>query len=234
MVEAGVNKLDFSSRQALDEALAHTVAGILRGAIARWGEASLVVSGGSTPVNFFRVLSAASLDWSRVTILLADERWVPPEHQDSNERLVRENLLVGAAANAHFVPLKTPHVSASEAELEVAATLAGIGRFDLVMLGMGSDGHTASLFPGKDNLAEGLDLNSTKPCLAVEPSTAPYQRMTLTLARLLDSERIFVHITGREKQYVLDQARKAVDPFQLPIAAILCQQKTPVTVFFAE
>jgi len=224
---------EFASRERLDEALADTVVEMLGRGISQNGSATLVVSGGSTPLNFFRLLSALPLAWDRVTVLLADERWVPPDHSDSNERLVRENLLVGAAAAARFLPLKTAHDSAEQAEGNVDSILATVGRFDLVILGMGGDGHTASLFPGATALPEGLDMASGRQCLAVTPVSAPHQRMSMTLPRLLDSERIFVHITGTDKKHTLDLARKKNDPFKLPIAAVLNQERTPVTLYYA-
>jgi len=231
-----VNKLDtreFASRQLLDEALANSVAERLRDAVAQNGHAVLVVSGGSTPLNFFKLLSAIPLAWRKVTVLLADERWVPPEHSDSNEKRVRENLLVGPAAAASFQSLKTDHANASEAANSVDLVLAALGRFDLVILGMGNDGHTASLFPGATALPEGLDMASGRHCVAVDPPAAPHQRLSMTLPRLLDSERIFIHITGADKKRTLDVAREQNDPLQLPIAAVLHQQRTPVTLYYA-
>lgn len=228
-----MNSRCFPNRSALDQALANSVAGVLAKAIEQNGSAALVVSGGSTPLHFFRRLSSLPLEWHKVTVLLADERWVPPEHDDSNERLVRENLLVNAAASARFIPLKTAHADARQAESDVHHTLAALGRFDLVILGMGDDGHTASLFPTAIALPKGLDMASGRQCLAVEPRSAPHQRMTLTLPRLLDSENIFIHITGEKKKSILDLARQKNDPLILPIAAVIHQQFTPVTLFYA-
>ena len=228
-----MNSRCFPNRSALDQALANSVAGVLAKAIEQNGSAALVVSGGSTPLHLFRRLSSMPLEWHKVTVLLADERWVPPDHDDSNERLVRKSLLVSGAASARFVPLKTTHANAQQAESSVHNTLAALGRFDLVILGVGDDGHTASLFPCATALPEGLDMVSGRLCLAIQPRSAPHQRMTMTLPRLLDSENIFIHITGEKKKSILDLAWKKNDPLMLPIAAVIHQQFTPVTLFYA-
>ena len=224
----------FASRDALDQRLAAETAGILERAIQQRGQAALVVSGGSTPLKFFELLSQQSLDWDKVNITLADERWVSPQHSDSNERLVRERLLVNNAATATFVPLKNVAETADEGESECERALAAMGRFDLLILGMGGDGHTASLFPGASNLARGLDLNSGRTCISMQPLTAPHQRMSLTLPCILEAEQIVIHITGEEKKSVIETALQLEDQTLLPISAVLQQQKTPVRIFWAE
>ena len=223
----------FDDRETLDRKLAPAVAAILAGAIEKRGVATLVVSGGSTPVGFFRRLSRESIDWPKVRVFLADERWVGPDHDDSNEKLVRDNLLVNRAADAGFVPLKTGHGKAADAEPEIDAILAQAGRFDLVVLGMGADGHTASLFPGSHALAEGLAPDSGRHCIAVMPPDGPYQRLSMTLPRLLNSRQIFIHITGENKKRVLDQAREAKDAARFPIVAVIAQSQTPVTLYYS-
>ena len=223
----------FDDKTSLDAALTAAVSEILGRAITERGRATLVVSGGSTPVNFFKLLSRENLDWARITVLLADERWVPPIHEDSNARLVRDNLLCDRAQEATFIPLKTAHADPAAGEAELDATLAATGRFDLVILGMGADGHTASLFPGSPDQDGGLSRDSGKQCIAVTPASAPHPRMSMTLPRLLDSRRIFLHITGEAKKRVLEQAIVKNDPRDLPIAAIVNQSETPVTLYYA-
>ena len=143
---------EFQDSPALVAALANQVAGLLRAAIKERGRASLVVSGGATPVPFFAALSAQALDWQQVTITLADERWVDPADPDSNEQLVRRHLLQNRAAAARFVGLKTGAITAVQGEKECGARLALVPRpFDALILGMGNDGHTASLFPQASN-----------------------------------------------------------------------------------
>ena len=224
---------NFESRGQLDAKLASTVAQALEKAIRERGRATLVVSGGSTPLQFFQLLSQKALPWQQVTVLLADERWVAADHSDSNEKLVRDNLMVNRAAEARFLPLKQPGDDPAGAEQALDRELAALGRFDFVVLGMGGDGHTASLFPGASALASGLDMTSGKSCIAVLPTAAPHPRISLTLPRLLDSETIVVHITGNDKMAVLEQARQQDNPAELPIAAIINQDITPVSLYWA-
>ncbi len=190
----------FEDRDDLAEALAGSVAGSLRAAITERGEASLVVSGGSTPKPLFEHLSRRPLAWGNVRVTLADERWVPADHEDSNERLIRRCLLVEEAAAATLIGLKTSDATPEEGCRACEQALAGIPRpFDVVILGMGGDGHTASLFPGAPELPAGLDLSSRRTCLAIRPPEAPQPRMSLTLAALVDSRRLVLHVTGEEK-----------------------------------
>ncbi|WP_077999132.1 6-phosphogluconolactonase [Edwardsiella tarda] len=219
--------------QALNEQLADDIAARLRQGIAARGQASLVVSGGRTPLGLFARLSQQALDWSRVTITLADERWVAPQDEASNERLVREHLLQGAASAARFIGLKndaaTPFVGAVASE----AALAAIPRpFDVVILGMGDDGHTASLFPGAENLFPALAMDSGRVCMGMTPLTAPLDRITLTLPALLDSRQIYLHLVGDTKRQVYLQAVGGVEVNEMPIRAVLQQSRTPVDVYW--
>tara|TARA_B110000967_G_C18794697_1_gene515135 strand:- start:81 stop:773 length:693 start_codon:yes stop_codon:yes gene_type:complete len=226
--------LEFENASALDIALSEKVAGLLGGSIDARGDASLVVSGGRTPMGFFHLLSQQSLDWSKVTILLADERWVDADHADSNEKLVRENLLINEASKATYLALKNSADQAVDGEAECASALAELDAFTVVILGMGDDGHTASLFPGSDALAAGLAMDSGRDCIAVTPLHAPHQRMSLTLPRLLNSQQIVIHISGVSKQQVLNQANSGDDVMELPIRAILQQQQAPLSIYWAK
>tara|TARA_B110000881_G_scaffold168577_1_gene151992 strand:- start:59 stop:748 length:690 start_codon:yes stop_codon:yes gene_type:complete len=225
---------EFENTSAQDAELVSKVVDLLSMAIEQHGSASLVVSGGRTPKGFFHLLSQEFLDWSKVTVTLADERWVDADHKDSNEKLVQENLLINEAYVARFVALKNPATSAQAGETSIDQDLSAIGRFTLVILGMGDDGHTASLFPGSEALNIGLDMESGRQCLAVQPLDAPHERMSMTLPRLLDSEQIIVHIRGENKSKVLAMADAGDDRFELPIRAVLQQTKTPVSVYWAK
>jgi 6-phosphogluconolactonase len=229
-----MSMLKFENTSALDAALTAKVSNLLSSAIATVGEASLVVSGGRTPVGFFHLLSQCELDWSKVTIALADERWVNADHAASNEKLVRENLLINEAHKAHYLALKTDAENALEGEAECQQRLNTIGRFTVVILGMGDDGHTASLFPGSETFERGLDMHSGADCIAVTPLDAPHQRMSMTLPRLLNTESLVIHISGASKQQVLTQANAGDDVMELPIRAILQQQQTPVSIYWAQ
>jgi 6-phosphogluconolactonase len=213
--------------------LAAAVAAALTSAIATRGAASLVVSGGRTPAAMFRLLASQPLDWSRVQITLADERWVGFDHPASNERLVHSELLRGAAAAALLIGMKneadTPHAGAAQAW----QTIAPMPRpFDMVLLGMGDDGHTASLFPGSAELATGLDANAPPGCLGVLPVTAPLPRLSLNLAALLDSRHIALQLVGHQKWQVYEQACAAGDIAAMPVRAILRQQRVSVDVYW--
>jgi 6-phosphogluconolactonase len=226
--------LEYENTSALDIELAEKVAGLLADDIAVKGKASLVVSGGRTPMGFFQLLSQQMLDWHSVKVTLADERWVNNEHKDSNEKLVRENLLINEARHADFVPLKTAADNALEGEVETELALAAIGQFTVVILGMGDDGHTASLFPGAEALPLGLAMDSGRTAIAVTPTEAPHQRISLTLPRLLNSRQLIIHISGAGKQSVLQAAQAGDDVAELPIRAILNQQAAPLSIYWAK
>ena len=221
---------EFADRDALDQQLAEHIASRLRSDITKRGAASLAVSGGGTPRRMFQLLSACPLDWSRVWVTLVDERWVNPDNADSNERLVREELLVNEAATARFVSLKSAHDNAEEGLQEIAGRLSDLPRpLSVLVLGMGGDGHTASWFPQAANLSALLDPGGSATVAASDPVTAPHQRMTLTLPTVVDSREIIIHITGQDKRTVLEDATRA----RYPIAAILEQTSTPATTWWA-
>jgi 6-phosphogluconolactonase len=223
----------FENTSVLDNSLSTEVSQRLMNAIEKHGKASLVLSGGRTPMGFFHHLSRQILDWAKVTVTLADERWVDNDHPDSNEKLVRENLLINEAHSAQFLPLKNSSNTATDGEAQLETQLSQYGPFTVVILGMGDDGHTASLFPGASALATGLDLNSGRSCLAVTPTEAPHERMSMTLPRLLNTERLIIHISGENKQKVLDQAQSGSNVEELPIRSVLQQSQVPVTVYWA-
>jgi len=238
MIEVGIRPdmklIEFENSSALDTALVIKVTELLIGTINKRGSASLVVSGGRTPLAFFHLLSQQVLDWSKVVVTLADERWVDAHHSDSNEKLVRENLLINEAHAAEFIPLKNAAIDAAEGESQTESDIELMGQFTIVILGVGDDGHTASLFPGAKTLALGLDMNSGRTAIAVTPTAAPHQRMTLTLPRLLNSQQIIIHISGASKQDVLKAAQAGEDITELPIRAILNQQVAPLLIFWAK
>lgn len=220
----------FADAQALDRALAEHIAAQLKHDITAHDRASLAVSGGATPRPMFQYLSRRELDWPSVWISLVDERWVAADSPDSNERLVRDNLLQNQAGGAHFVSLKSAQENASDGLPEVEQRLAEIPQpFSVVVLGMGGDGHTASWFPRAANLEQLLDPQGAAALGATDPLTAEHQRITLTLPAVLRSRGIVIHITGEEKRSVLESAGR----HRYPVAAILEQKTTPVTIWWA-
>ena len=224
----------FSDCQALAIALAERVATRLREAIEARGRALLAVSGGSTPKHFFERLSHAPLDWSRVQVTLVDERWVPESSERSNARLVKSLLLRDAAAAAQFVPL---HQDAATPEDGLAALNASLDAlappFDVVVLGMGEDGHTASFFPGGDQLAAALNPSGTDRVIPMRAAGAGEPRITFTLPALLDARALFLHIEGDAKRRVLADAQLGLGAGRdYPVRAVLAQTRVPVSVYW--
>jgi len=231
----------FESADALSAALAADVAQRLQHAIGTRGQASLAVSGGKSPVPLFAALRQHALPWAQVTVLLVDERVVPHTHADSNTALVRQHLLQGAAAAARFVPLFDDHADLSEQASDplglerltqlASSRLAAVPwPLDVVLLGMGEDGHTASLFPGSPGLAHAL--HSSDAVAWVRPATAPHARLTLTLPRLLQARHVALSISGAAKRAVYAQAC-ASESEALPVSLVLHQRSTPVATWMA-
>lgn len=217
------------SRETLAKQLAEAVAGALVEDLRHQPRALLVVSGGSTPVAFFRALALMALDWARVDITLADERWVDVSHADSNARLVREELLQHEAAAARFVGLKTAADTPEEGVQESAARITALAwPASAVVLGMGSDGHTASLFAESPELE--LALATVEPLVAICASGQRQPRMTLSADRLHRARRHFLHFTGDAKRDVLAKAWHGDDARELPVRAFLA---CPLAIYWA-
>ncbi len=227
-------ELYFENRPAVAAELARSIADDLDAAVGERGEAGLVVSGGSTPRQLFDDLSRIALPWEKVRVTLSGERWVPLADEDSNERLVRRHLLVGEAAAARLVPLKNDAPTPEEGRDACDAALAALPRpFDVVVLGMGDDGHTASLYPAAPELGDGLDRESRRSCVAVRPPGASHPRMSMTLAALLDSRRIVIYIIGDEKWGVYQKALAPGPAAEYPIRAVLESGHPRLEVYWA-
>jgi 6-phosphogluconolactonase len=221
--------------------LAQDIAQRLAAAIDLRGVAVLCVSGGQSPIVLFEALRVQPIDWSHVRVTLTDERCVPCTHPDSNASLVRQHLLQDRASVAQFVPmvaqvhepLPPPVVLAQTASLALQAA----GRVDVLVLGMGADGHTASLFPQAPNLVEALAPNNPEACVAIElpepPANAPYARVTQTLAQLLSARHIVLPLSGADKLATLRLARLGISK-QYPISHVLHQTQTPVALWLNE
>jgi 6-phosphogluconolactonase len=224
----------FSDFDALSRATADQVAANLDAAIAARGLASLVVSGGKTPIRLFEMLRMAPLDWTRVRVALADERWVSPTDEASNEKLVRDFLLQGPAAAAKFIGLKNAAPTPDMGAVSAWETFARVPRpFDAVVLGMGDDGHTASLFPGSPNLPRALNEAAVAGCVGMWAPSPPQARLSLNVSALLDSRRIVVLISG-EGKWRTYAAACAPGPVQdMPVRAVLRQTRIPVDVMWS-
>ncbi|ATJ83899.1 6-phosphogluconolactonase [Halomonas beimenensis] len=218
-----------NARESLARQLAEAVAEALRHDLEARERVLLVVSGGSTPVPFFRALAATALPWSRIDVTLADERWVAESADDSNARLVRRELLQGKAAEARFTPLTSAAETPEEGVAEVAARVEALPwPASAVVLGMGGDGHTASLFPDSPELS--LALSTAEPVVAVRTPSQPQARITLSADRLHQCPRHFLHITGEEKRAVLGRALAGDDTRALPVRAFLA---SPLGIYWA-
>ena len=222
------------SNAELTAQLAQRIASDLEEAVAKRGVATLAVSGGSTPKPLFEQLSQLPLDWAQVTVTQVDERWVDEDHQDSNARLIREHLLQNLAAAAQFSSMKTPGDSPFDAEAAASEKLSAFAQgIDVVVLGMGEDGHTASFFPGAATLARALDPTGDELCVAVAPPSAPHNRMTLSLAALLRARKLYLHIIGEAKWDVLQQAATPGSEEELPIRSVLYRAEPPLHIYYA-
>jgi len=224
----------FESSDALARALAAQIAASLAAAVAARGLASLVVSGGKSPIRLFELLREEKLDWSRVCIALADERWVDANDPDSNEKLLRDHLLRGPAAAARFHGLKNGAPTPDMGAVSAWETFARVPRpFDAVVLGMGDDGHTASLFPGSPNLPPALNPAAVAGCVGMWAPVAPQPRLSLNLSALLDSRRVVLLISGAGKWRTF-LAAGAPGPIEdMPVRAVLRQTRTPLQVMWA-
>ncbi|SDZ94727.1 6-phosphogluconolactonase [Microbulbifer marinus] len=229
----------FSDRERLVQALAHDCARDLQKGIKERGQASFLVSGGSTPEPVYRELSKRPLPWSQINVALVDERWVEKTESGSNQAFIEKCLLQNCAAEAPFLGMKTAHASAVEGQADCERAYGELPNpFDVCVLGMGSDGHTASLFPHAAGLEAALDPNSAQLCSAItarqsEVTGVHTERMTLTLAGILQARDIKLLITGDEKLKVYREALLGSDELEMPVRSILKQGLKPVTVYWA-
>ncbi len=216
----------YSNMHHLAMDFADFAATALKDALAKQPKASLVVPGGNTPRHYLPTLGRHLLPWDRITVTLSDERWVDTRTAISNEHLVRKYLLAQMTDQANFIGLKTHHLHPSAAITEIHERLVKIPRpFSLTILGLGEDGHVASLFPGMHP-----DQQTTSLCLAVETPIAPSLRISLTLAALADSHHIALIVTGTTKRRLLDRLNETLDP-KIPLVWLLQRSSAPITIF---
>lgn len=224
----------FDSVPAAAAALAEQIVVALRLGLSWRGSGSLALPGGRTPVPLFHALRDAELDWGHVGITLTDERWVPEDHPGSNAALVRRELLGGRAGAARFVPLYDGSANAAGATDQVWAGLRPLARpFDAVVLGMGEDGHFASLFPGDPALAASLDPATTPACVAMRAPVEPQERISLNLAALLQARRLFLLVSGAAKRELLLAAARRGPGAHWPVTALLAQRHPMPEVYWA-
>jgi 6-phosphogluconolactonase len=209
----------YPDREFLMLGLANTIAGQLADFLRREGKATLSVPGGTTPGPIFDTLSGVDIDWASVAVVLNDERWVPESSERSNTRLVRERLLRGRAAQARLVPLYAPADAPEEMLQALEDGLKPHLPISVLLLGMGADMHTASLFPGADRLEEALSA-SAPLVLPMRSEAAGEPRITLTAPVLREAFNIHILITGQEKRDALERAM-TLTPMEAPVRAVL-------------
>jgi len=238
----------------LNARLAQDIAQRLNAAISERGFAVLSVSGGKSPIALFEALRVQDIDWAKVRVSLVDERCVPNNHPNSNALLVKSHLLQGLAAQAQLVPMvstdtnhthelkpsgatnptKVPLLSPVVQAESAAVALLAAGTADVLVLGMGADGHTASLFPDAPNLQDALDTRNPKACVAIElahpPANAPYARVTQTLSQILSARHIVLPLSGADKRNTLQKAWSKADP-HCPVSYVLHQTQTPISIW---
>jgi len=220
-----LNVHHFDEPEKQSQHLADAVAEILSTQISNKGFASIAVSGGSTPKRLFDLLSQTELEWDKVTITLVDDRWLENSHNDSNQRLVEETLLQNNAITATFIPLFQAGSNAFDACSKINDLFEQVNLpFDIVLLGMGNDGHTASLFPCSAQVTEGL--LTEKTYLATQPTSAPYERISLSANAIENAGHLFLQLKGSDKQLTLNKALKGDNEQDMPIRRFLNQNIT--------
>jgi 6-phosphogluconolactonase len=234
-----VKEFLFPDQNQLFTSLANNCQSHLQKSITTNGVASLMVSGGSTPVPLYEALAKSDMDWKNIHVALVDERWVDKEHNASNEALIYRSLLHSKAEKAPFMGMKNSTANAIAGCLETEAQYQKLPQpFTVTILGMGSDGHTASLFPHAEGLSEALAEDNqqlTAPIMAIQSEVTGVntERVTLTLSGLLKSERLILIITGEEKLAVFREAISEGAVEDMPIRALLRQNKVPFELYWA-
>ena len=211
---------------SLSQGVADFAATALHNTLKRQHHAVIAVPGGNTPRQYLPAFAKCKLPWERITVTLTDERWVDVNDEQSNERLVKHYLMHHLPENAHFVGLKTDHTNPFTAVESVHQRLIALPLpLSVALLGLGEDGHIASLFPGLNP-----EISSTRHCVAVAPPIAPSPRISLSLGLLAQSEQIALVITDQNKSRLLDQLTMFPDP-ELPIVWLLQRFRSTIMVF---
>ena len=224
---------EFNNATDCDDELARVLSKEMSTVLINQPKINMAIAGGNTPKALYQKLSHSHLPWGRVQITLTDERWVNVDHLDSNENMARQKLLRNQAVGASFIGLKSNVENVQEAVLSCDENIKShMKKLDLVILGMGEDGHFASIFPNLDNLDSLLDLKETLYCQAVFPKDKP-ARMSLTMAYLLTARKIYLRISGDvKKNIILGILNNSLDK-AYPIAELLKQSYSPIDIYWS-
>jgi len=222
---------EFSDRTSCEAALLNDVVNQIEETLKQKKTLAMALAGGNTPKPFYEKLGKQTLDWSKIKVTLTDERWVDAEHEDSNENMLKQTLM--QENNCEFFPLKNSEASPKVGQLRTAHMLKkNIPQLDFAILGMGDDGHFASVFPAMDNTQTLLDLHQTEPCLSAYPEGKP-PRMSLTLAYLLKAKKLYLFITGVQKHQVFKSMQDPQAANKLPIYYLIHQTACPLSVYWS-
>lgn len=226
-----VNLFEFAQHDLTVSALIGSISKNVETCLANHNACSIAVAGGNTPKPFFKQLSQTPLPWDRIKITLTDERWVSRKHADSNEKMLKEHLLVGLAEKSHFVSIKnkemTPELGQSLCELTLQKSISPL---NIVVLGMGEDGHFASIFPNMENTDRLLNSYQPRLCMPANPKGQP-PRMSLTLSYLKSADHVYLLITGESKKRIISDAlENKLDEGQFPICTLI--KETDLQVYW--
>lgn len=223
----------FENREQLAVDLADNIITRLDTAISEKGQALLAVSGGSTPKLLFQELSARDFAWNKVTVILVDERYVSPNDPRSNEKLIRENLATDKASEINILGFWMDGYAIHDAMNALDDKFRSMNNIDVVILGMGLDGHTASFFPDGNNLADAINPSCSKTILDMEAKGAGEPRLTITLPPIMKAHFHVLHIEGDEKHKVLQQAMSEKTEQILPIRSVVEAVELPIHLYWA-
>ncbi len=224
----------FESRNSLLKALGCDIMQILSNALMERDYASMLLSAGTTPGPLYEALSKEDIDWSKVWLAPTDERWVELDHKDSNEKFITNTLLKNKAKNAHYMSLKSSAETPQLGQKQCRQNIENLPKpYDIVLLGMGEDGHVASLFPQLPDTMDALAPNNDQLCHAIDRPNGQTARMTMTLNNLLTSKRVYLFFYGAKKLAIYEAAKKQRQD-QLPVSYILHQNNVPISLYWTE
>lgn len=227
----------FETRDALTQALQQECEAALVAAVEDRGEATFMVSGGSTPEVLYKAMSQSDLPWESIYVALVDERWVNFEHARSNEAFVARCLIQNKAVNTNLIGMKNSAETPQEGVEDCEAAYQQLAQpFDITILGMGPDGHTASWFPNAQGLQEALTTDALCSAVTAHQSDVTGEevlRMTLSLKGVLKSKKLYLLLTGNDKLETFRAAQAGTDVSEMPIRALLQQDELDLTVFWA-